>query len=225
MITYQFINALSDAKPQSHLIARADSSLLPDSALIAEMRQQSTVADARFGCAPFARITLLPDALWHDALTEGLITALRPLLTAPASAELVLDVTDIDDVVLAQVLRFLFNQAHMLSDLKLKKTDEALRLTCITALCLPEQQAKLRRPSASSRPLRSAWLRHDVWRICHPTAVRRSLWWKRRKNCVPPALLCAARCWMKSKLLSRGWGYCTPLARGDLPASPAGYSL
>lgn len=83
MITYQFINALSDAKPQSHLIARADSSLLPDSALIAEMRQQSTVADARFGCAPFARITLLPDALWHDALTEGLITALRPLLTAP----------------------------------------------------------------------------------------------------------------------------------------------
>lgn len=71
MITYQFINALSDAKPNSHLIARADSSLLPDSALIAEMRQQSTVADARFGCAPFARITLLPDALWHDALTEG----------------------------------------------------------------------------------------------------------------------------------------------------------
>lgn len=143
MITYQFINALSDAKPQSHLIARADSSLLPDSALIAEMRQQSTVADARFGCAPFARITLFPDALWHDALTEGLLTALRPLLAAPASAELVLDVTDIDDVVLAQVLRFLFNQAHRLSDLKLKKTDVALRLTCITALCLPEQQAKL----------------------------------------------------------------------------------
>ena len=43
MITYQFINALSDAKPQSHLIARADSSLLPDSALIAEMRQQAFV--------------------------------------------------------------------------------------------------------------------------------------------------------------------------------------
>ncbi|VAF45977.1 leucyl aminopeptidase [Enterobacter hormaechei] len=82
MITYQFINALSDAKPNSHLIARAHSSLLPESALVAEMRQQSTVADARFGCAPFARITLLPDALWHDALTEGLLTALRPLLTA-----------------------------------------------------------------------------------------------------------------------------------------------
>lgn len=143
MITYQFIGALADAKPNSHLIARSASSLLPESALVDEMRQQSTVADTRFGCAPFARITLLPDALWHDALTEGLLAALRPLLADPASADIVLDVTDIDEVVLAQVLRFLFNQAHRLSDLKLKKTDDAVRLTCITALCLPEQRAKL----------------------------------------------------------------------------------
>lgn len=144
MITYQFISALSEAKPQSHLIAPASSAHLPQSALIAEMRQQNSVADARFGCAPFARITLLPDALWHDALTEGLLTALRPLLAAPVSADIVLDVTDIDEVVLAQVLRFLFNQAHRLSDLKLKKTEEStVRLTRITALCLPEQQAKL----------------------------------------------------------------------------------
>lgn len=143
MITYQFISALSDAKPQSHLIAPASSAHLPQSALMAEMRQQNSIADARFGCAPFARITLLPDALWHDALTEGLLTALRPLLASPVSNEVVLDVTDIDEVVLAQVLRFLFNQAYRLSDLKLKKTDEAVRLTRITALCLPEQQAKL----------------------------------------------------------------------------------
>ena len=144
MITYQFISALSEAKPQSHLIAPASSAHLPQSALIAEMRQQNSVADARFGCAPFARITLLPDALWHDALTEGLLTALRPLLAAPVSADIVLDVTDIDEVVLAQVLRFLFNQAHRLSDLKLKKTEEStVRLTRITALCLPEQQARL----------------------------------------------------------------------------------
>lgn len=144
MITYQFISALSEAKPQSHLIAPASSAHLPQSALIAEMRQQNSVADARFGCAPFARITLLPDALWHDALTEGLLTALRPLLAAPVSADIVLDVTDIDEVVLAQVLRFLFNQAHRLSDLKLKKTEEStVRLTRITAFCLPEQQAKL----------------------------------------------------------------------------------
>ncbi|WP_061709939.1 leucyl aminopeptidase family protein [Pseudenterobacter timonensis] len=144
MITYQFISALSEAKPQSHLIAPASSAHLPQSALIAEMRQQNSVADARFGCAPFARITLLPDALWHDALTEGLLTALRPLLAAPVSADIVLDVTDIDEVVLAQVLRFLFNQAHRLSDLKLKKMEEStVRLTRITAFCLPEQQAKL----------------------------------------------------------------------------------
>jgi leucyl aminopeptidase len=108
------------------------------------MRESASIADTRFGCAPFARITLLPDALWQDSLTEGLLTALRPLLASPVSPELILDVTDIDDVVLAQVLRFLFNQAHRLSDLQLKKTDEsAVRLAHITALCLPEQQAKL----------------------------------------------------------------------------------
>ncbi|HDR2679343.1 TPA: leucyl aminopeptidase family protein [Enterobacter mori] len=143
MITYQFITALSDAKPQSHLIARASSHLLPQNALVAEMRESDGIADTRFGCAPFARITLLPDALWQDSLTEGLLTALRPLLASPVSPELILDVTDIDDVVLAQVLRFLFNQAHGLSDLQLKKTSDKVRLEHITALCLPEQQDRL----------------------------------------------------------------------------------
>lgn len=143
MITFQFITALSEADPQSHLIARAACALLPDSALIAEMRDEKNVADTRFGCAPFARITLLPDALWQDSLTEGLVTALRPLLASPVSAEVVLDVTDIDDVVLAQVLRFLFNQAHRLSDLQLKKTSDTVRLERITALCQPEQQDRL----------------------------------------------------------------------------------
>ena len=143
MITYQFITALSDAKPQSHLIARAGSHLLPQNALVAEMRESDSIADTRFGCAPFARITLLPDALWQDSLTEGLLTALRPLLASPVSPELILDVTNIDDVVLAQVLRFLFNQAHRLSDLQLKKTSDKVRLEHITALCLPEQQDRL----------------------------------------------------------------------------------
>ncbi|MDF2527883.1 MAG: leucyl aminopeptidase [Enterobacter mori] len=143
MITYQFITALSDAKPQSHLIARASSHLLPQNALVAEMRESDGIADTRFGCAPFARITLLPDALWQDSLTEGLLTALRPLLASPVSPELILDVTNIDDVVLAQVLRFLFNQAHRLSDLQLKKTSDKVRLEHITALCLPEQQDRL----------------------------------------------------------------------------------
>lgn len=156
MITYQFINALSDAAPQSHLIASASCTHLPEMALVAEMRESASIADTRFGCAPFARITLLPDALWQDSLTEGLLTALRTLLASPVSPELILDVTAIDDVVLAQVLRFLFNQAHRLSDLKLKKTDEsAVRLANITALCLPEQQAKLEDlPPAAGHRLR-----------------------------------------------------------------------
>jgi hypothetical protein len=40
MITYQFITALSDAKPQSHLIARLLSHL-PQTALVAEMRESA----------------------------------------------------------------------------------------------------------------------------------------------------------------------------------------
>jgi leucyl aminopeptidase len=144
MITIKLITDLADAKPQSHLIARAACALLPDTALIAEMREQNAVADTRFGCAPFARITLLPDALWQDSLTEGLLTALRPLLAAPVSADVVLDVTDIDEVVLTQVLRFLFNQAHDLRDLQLKKTDgKSVRLRHVTALCHPQQRERL----------------------------------------------------------------------------------
>lgn len=144
MITFKLITALADAKPQSHLIARAACALLPDTALIAEMREQNAVADTRFGCAPFARITLLPDALWQDSLTEGLLAALRLLLAAPVSADVVLDVTDIDEVVLTQVLRFLFNQAHDLRDLQLKKTDgKSVRLRHVTALCHPQQRERL----------------------------------------------------------------------------------
>ncbi|MEI9651657.1 leucyl aminopeptidase family protein [Enterobacter ludwigii] len=144
MITFELITALADAKPQSHLIARAACALLPDTALIAEMREQNAVADTRFGCAPFARITLLPDALWQESLTEGLLAALRQLLAAPVSADVVLDVTDIDEVVLTQVLRFLFNQAHDLRDLQLKKADgKSVRLRHVTALCHPQQRERL----------------------------------------------------------------------------------
>ncbi|ELV2770306.1 leucyl aminopeptidase family protein [Enterobacter cloacae] len=144
MMTYQLITALSDVKPHGHLIARSSSTLLPDTPLITEMRGQDAVADTRFGCAPFARITLVPDALWQDSLTEGLLAALRPLLATPVSTDVVLDVTRMDDVVLQQVLRFLFNQPHRLSDLQLKKADDVtLRVEHVTALCLPEQQARL----------------------------------------------------------------------------------
>lgn len=145
MITYQLINALSQADTASHLIARASCNHLPDTALLHEMRDAKNIADTRFGCAPFARITLLPDALWKDNLTERLINALRPLFADPVSETVIIDVTEIDDTVLAQLLRFLFNQAHRLSDLQLKKPDaSAIRLRHITALCLPEQQAHVK---------------------------------------------------------------------------------
>ncbi|MDA8480145.1 leucyl aminopeptidase family protein [Citrobacter sp. Awk 4] len=144
MITYQLINSLTETQPESHLIARTSCPLLPDTQLINEMRQQDKTADTCFGCAPFARITLLPEALWHDQLTESLLSALRPLLAAPVSSRVVIDVTDINDTVLMQLLRFLFNQAHRLSDLQLKKAESAaMRICHIDALCLPVQQKRL----------------------------------------------------------------------------------
>lgn len=154
MISCELITTLAKAKPHSHLLAYPSSALLPDTALINEMREQKNVADARFGCAPFSRITLLPDALWHDALTDGLLAALRPLFAAPVSENVVLDVSNIHDTVLVQVLRFLFNQAHRLSDLKLKKTaDTDLRIRHVTVLCLPEQQEHLSKIIAQQRAI------------------------------------------------------------------------
>lgn len=194
MIAYQFITALSDAKPRSHLIARVSCAQLPQTALVAEMRDSDGIADTCFGCAPFARITLLPDALWHDALTEGLLAALRPLFASPVSADIVLDVTDIDEVVLAQVLRFLFNQAHRLSDLQLKKPVSAFVLSTSPPSACRNSRRSWKQFSASSRPSLTAWSQRVAWRIYRPIAVRRSLWSKRRKNCVPPTLPCAARC-------------------------------
>jgi len=144
MITCQLITSLAEARPHSHLLARHACAQLPETALINEMRVQTGVADTRFGCAPFARITLLPEALWQDSLTDGLVAALRPLFAAPVSESLVIDLCDIHDTVLGQLLRFLFNQAHNLSDLQLKKTDgSAVRIRHIAALCLPEQRERL----------------------------------------------------------------------------------
>lgn len=144
MINCQLITSLAEARPHSHLLARHACVQLPETALINEMRAQTGVADTRFGCAPFARITLLPEALWQDSLTDGLVAALRPLFAAPVSESLVIDLCDIHDTVLGQLLRFLFNQAHNLSDLQLKKTDgSAVRIHHISALCLPEQRERL----------------------------------------------------------------------------------
>ena len=144
MMTYQFIQSLSEAQPNAHLIARPTSQHLPDTALINEMRATGNMADTCFGCAPYKRITLIPLALWQDNLTDGLLNALRPLFTTPVSSHVIIDVREIHETVLLQVLRFLFNQVHRLDDLQLKTTDNAtIRLDHITALCLPEQQEAL----------------------------------------------------------------------------------
>ncbi|WP_336221309.1 leucyl aminopeptidase family protein [Citrobacter amalonaticus] len=144
MITFQLIHSLSTVHPGAHLIAHPTSQPLPDTTLIEEMRAANVIADACFGCAPFKRITLLPQALWQDSLTDGLVNALRPLLATPVSANVVIDVTDIDSTVLLQLLRFLFNQAYRLDDLQLKTADSATtRLSHIDVLCLPEQRETL----------------------------------------------------------------------------------
>jgi len=144
MIAWHCITSLSQAEPGGHLIARASCPLLPDNVLMKEMRHQPEIADTRFGCAPFARVTLLPDTLWQESLTESLVTALRPLLARAVSSRLIVDMTNINDTTLMQLLRFVFNQAHRLDDLGLRKSDSAaVRITHIDALCLPEQQAKL----------------------------------------------------------------------------------
>jgi leucyl aminopeptidase len=145
MMTCQLVNDLSHAREESHFIAPPSSRHLPDTALIQEMREQKGMSDTRFGCAPFARLTLLPDDLWYDNLTGELINALRPLLASPVSESIVIDVTTIDDTVLVQLLRFLFNQAHRLSDLQLKKSDEnAIRIRHISVLCQPDQEDRLK---------------------------------------------------------------------------------
>ncbi|MBV7405215.1 M17 family metallopeptidase [Enterobacter sp. ENT03] len=144
MIAWHCITSLSQAQPGGQLIARAACPLLPDNVLMNEMRGKPEIADTRFGCAPFARVTLLPDALWQESLTESLVNALRPLLAMPVSSRLIVDMTDIHHTTQLQLLRFLFNQAHRLDDLGLRKSDAAaVRITHIEALCLPEQQAKL----------------------------------------------------------------------------------
>lgn len=109
------------------------------------MRGHQGICDTRFGCAPFARLTLLPEKLWYDNLTGELINALRPLLASPVSESIIIDVSAIDDTVLVQLLRFLFNQAHRLSDLQLKQPDEkAIRIRHISVLCQPDQEDRLK---------------------------------------------------------------------------------
>ncbi|MFV0262937.1 MAG: leucyl aminopeptidase family protein [Kluyvera sp.] len=152
MIHYRLVTALSREQEQSHLITWPDSPLLQQEALrnnplIAEMAAraaQGQLADTCFGCGPFARITLVPQSAWQDSLTDALLTFLRPLFAAPVCREVLLDCTHIHDTVLAKTLRFLFNQAHRLTDLGLKSTAQSdVRLTHVHAYCPASELARL----------------------------------------------------------------------------------
>lgn len=152
MINYRLSTALTSELAQGHLITFSGSPLLKekrlqDIPLIAEMAalaEQGKLADTRFGCGPFARITLIPFSAWQDRLTDSLLTHLRPLFVSPVCDEVVLDCADIDDAVLVKTLRFLFNQAHNLTDLGLKNLPgNSVRLRRINAYCAGTDVSRL----------------------------------------------------------------------------------
>ncbi|MCE9887779.1 leucyl aminopeptidase family protein [Kluyvera intermedia] len=152
MINYRLFTTLSSELAQGHLITFPGSpllkeNLLQDNPLIAEMTtlaEHGKLADTRFGCGPFARITLIPLSAWQDSLTDSLLTYLRPLFSAPVCNEVLLDCSDIDDTVLAKNLRFLFNQAHKLTDLGLKTvSDRGVILRCVNAYCAGSDASRL----------------------------------------------------------------------------------
>lgn len=152
MINYRLVTSLASEQKQSHLITWPGSPLLQQDALrnnplIAEMATraaQGKLADTCFGCEPFVRITLVPQNAWQDSQTDTLLTFLRPLFATPVCSEVLLDCTQIHNTVLAQTLRFLFNQAYRLTDLGLKTTAQSdVRLTRIDAFCLDHERSRL----------------------------------------------------------------------------------
>ncbi|MFH0473611.1 leucyl aminopeptidase family protein [Kluyvera ascorbata] len=152
MINYRLVTTLGSEQEQSHLITWPDSPLLQqdvlrNNPLIAEMTAraaQGKLADTGFGCGPFARITIVPQNAWQDSLTDSLLTFLRPLFAAPVCSNVLLDCTHIHNTVLTKTLRFLFNQAHTLTDLGLKTSARSdVRLTHIDAFCSDAEQARL----------------------------------------------------------------------------------
>ncbi|STV71261.1 cytosol aminopeptidase [Klebsiella michiganensis] len=128
MLDYRLINQLDSACTGAHLVTWPGSTLLAQAPLnavplLAEMVEQAArgeVADTRFGCAPFARITLIPRPLWRDTLNDGLAEALRPLCKKPVSETLILDASlEESSGALTKALRELFNLDWQLDDLGL----------------------------------------------------------------------------------------------------------
>jgi leucyl aminopeptidase len=150
MMKYRLITEHAAVPHGSHLIASPNSPLLAtlDINVLAEMAAQAKkgeLVDSRYGCAPFARITLIPDAAWHDTLTDALLTHLRPLFKSPVSENIVLDCTLLTETnVRDSVLRGFFNLDHSLEDLGLKTTvEKRVRIKTLAGFCLPSQRETL----------------------------------------------------------------------------------
>lgn len=153
MLDYRLINQLDSDCTGAHLVTWPGSTLLAQAPLnavplLAEMVEQAArgeVADTRFGCSPFARITLIPPPLWRDTLNDGLAEALRPLCKKPVSETLILDASlEESSGALTKALRELFNLDWQLDDLGLHQVKAARpRLRQLALYALPEQRSAL----------------------------------------------------------------------------------
>ncbi|VUT20419.1 Cytosol aminopeptidase [Klebsiella huaxiensis] len=153
MLNYRLINQLDSTCDGAHLVTWPGSPLLDAcplnaSPLLAEMAEQAAggeVADTRFGCSPFARITVIPRLQWQDAMNDSLTEVLRPLCKTPVSESLVLDCSLEETYgALTKALRFLFNLDWHLDDLGLHRVNTGKRrLRQLSFYALPEQQTAL----------------------------------------------------------------------------------
>lgn len=139
---YRLITHAAEAPNKAHLISWPGSPLLAalDIPLLTEMIAQAetgSIADSGFACAPFARITLIPQAEWQ----HNLLTHLRPLFKKPVSEEVLLDCSALDEESIRQsALRWFFNLDHHLDDLGLKTgSDVRAKVKKLTAFCLASQ--------------------------------------------------------------------------------------
>lgn len=174
---YHVIHTPDQAPQKSHLIARTDTWLPACPSYIDDMRQQARqgkVADCSFGCAPFSRITLLPDDLWQDNLTDGLQNALRPLLATPASTHVMIDCTTIHRIVMAKLIRYIFNLEYTLAGSGSRASREvSAHVTHLTVLC-PVSQLE-----------RVASLLHHEYAVVRGMIASRSLADMPSEQCTP----------------------------------------
>ncbi|MBB1201852.1 leucyl aminopeptidase family protein [Enterobacteriaceae bacterium 89] len=142
---YRLITQAGEVPHSSHLISWPGSPLLAelDVPVLAEMAKSKELADSQFACAPFARITLIPQDSWQEA--DGLLANLRALLKTATSKTLLLDVTALEnETVRSSVLRWLFNLDHSLEDLGLKSAEKpSRRVKTLVGFCNPSQQKKM----------------------------------------------------------------------------------